>query len=171
MTSLEREFTRGLEDDSEDHDAFEAPELSPQDYAERSANIMADAFQKTGLVEIAQVQANVGQIHLLGRVRDEKSFIDNAVFPIMEAVDGDDCDTFMGIQYFLKEGAVSNRRRYGWVLSFSSPSIDKVLRKVCGVLEGLIEKKELMEMPLVGRPAPQSGGQSSGRRGASPLGG
>lgn len=174
MTSLESEFGRGVHEAElgGGPDEFDPPDLSPQDYAERSANIMAEAFQKTGLVEIAQIQAGVGQVHLLGRVKDEKKFIDNAVFPVLEAID-EDCDTFMGIQYFLKEGAVqkSKGRRYGWVLSFSSPNMDKVLQEVCGILDEMSGKDELMEMPLVGRAAPQSGGRGSGRRGASPLGG
>jgi hypothetical protein len=172
MTSLESEFLGQEVDDLEDEGAeYESPDLSPQDYAERAADIMAQAFQKTGLIEVAQTKAAVGQIHLLGRVKDEKSFVDNAVFPVLEAVD-DDCESFIGIQYFLKEGAVSNsrRRRYGWVISFSSPDMDKTLRDVCGVLDDLYQKNELMEVPLVGKAAPQSGGSRSGRKGAAPVG-
>ena len=173
MTSLESEFLEQEVEDLEDEGAdYESPDLSPQDYAERAANIMAQAFQRTGLVEIAQTKAAVGQIHLLGRVKDEKSFVDNAVFPVLEAID-DECEAFIGIQYFLKEGAVTNmppRRRYGWVISFSSPDMDKTLRDVCGVLDDLYQKNELMEMPLVGKAAPQSGGSRSGRKGAAPVG-
>ncbi len=172
MTSLESEFLRQEMEDLEDEGVdYESPDLSPQDYAERSADIMAQAFQRTGLIEIAQTKAAVGQVHLLGRVKDEKSFVDNAVFPVLEAID-DECEAFIGIQYFIKEGAVANsrHRRYGWVISFSSPDMDRTLRDVCGVLDDLYQKNELTEMPLVGKPAPQSGGSRSGRKGAAPVG-
>jgi hypothetical protein len=173
MTSLESEL-HGLDTEYMEDEAvgYESSDLSSQDYAERAANIMAQAFQKTGLVEIAQVKAAVGQVHLLGRVKDEKSFVDNAVFPVLEAVDDDECDSYFGIQYFLKKGAVSGtrRRRYGWVISFSSPDMDKTLREVCDVLDGLYQQNELMEVPLVGKAPPQSGGATSGRKGASPVG-
>jgi len=171
MTSLEHEFLGEIEDQGEDPVNYESPDLSPQDYAERAADILAQAFQKTGLVEIAQTKAAVGQIHLLGRVKDEKSFVDRAVFPVLEAID-DECEAFIGIQYFIQDGAVSGsrRRRYGWVISFSSSDMDKTLRDVCGVLDGLCQKNELTEIPLVGRPAPQSGGSTSGCKGASPVG-
>lgn len=176
MTSLESEFlgqnAENLEDEGVDYGPPDlSPPLSPQDYAERSADIMAQAFQKTGLIEIAETKTAVGQIHLLGRVKDEKTFVDNVVFPVLEVV-GDECESFVGIQYFLKEGAVrgATTRRYGWVLSFSSSDMDKTLRDVCELLEGLCSKNELMELPLVGAPAPQSGGARSGRKGASPVG-
>ena len=173
MTSLESEFLGQVEDLDESQD-YESPDLSPQDYAERAADIMAMAFQKTGLVEVAQTRAALGQIHLLCRVKaeNEKRFVDDAVFPILEAVD-DDCESYIGTQYFLKEGGVkgARSRRYGWTISFSSPDIDKTLREVCDVLDSLCQKNELMEAPLVGKPAPQSGGTKSGRKGASPVAG
>lgn len=170
MTSLESEFLGELEGE-EEHIDYGSPDLSPQDYAERAADIMAQAFQKTGLIDIAQTKAAVGQIHLLGRVKDEKSFVDRVVFPVLEAV-GDECESFVGIQYFLQDGAVadSRRRRYGWVISFSSPDTDKTLREVCDILGDLCQKNELLELPLVGKAAPQSGGSTSGRKGAAPVG-
>jgi hypothetical protein len=172
MTSLD-----SFGSDVEDLEDEESADPSPAELAERHADVMAAAFQKTGLVEIAQVRAAIGQVHLLARVKEEneKRFVDDVVFPVLESTYGSCDDSFFGTQYFLsmQDGGTptTSRRRYGWVLSFSSSNMEKTLRDVCGVLDRLAQRKELLEMPLVGQPAPQSGGRASGRKGASPVGG
>jgi len=169
MTSIDRELMngRGLSDTGQKVDEFDAPDISPQEYAEHTAQQTAKAFEATKLVEIVEVKAGIGQIHLLARVKkdNERTFMDLVVGPVLHAMEKADADGFVGKQFFLKNGSV----KYGWVVSFASNNLRQAAYAVAEALEPAIPRLEVMETPLVGGPVPQSGGPGSGRRGAAPL--
>jgi hypothetical protein len=166
MTS-ENFATRGVTDEGQRVDDFNAPDLSPQEYAEHTAQQTAGAFEATKLIEIVEVKAGIGAVHLLGRVKkdNEKPFMDMVVRPVLQAMSESEADGFVGKQFFLKNGSV----KYGWVISFSSNNLKHAAYTIAEALEPAIPRLEVMESPLVGPGAPQSGGSGSGRRGASPL--
>jgi len=169
MTSIDREIgkARGINDVGQSVSEFDAPDISPQEYADHTAQQTAKAFEATKLIEIVEVKAGIGQVHLLGRVKkdNERAFMELIVGPVLRAMEHADADGFIGKQFFLKNGAV----KYGWVISFASNNLRQAAYEVGEALEPAIPRLEVMETPLSGPPAPQSGGPGSGRRGASPL--
>jgi hypothetical protein len=169
MTSIDKELSkgRGLSDAGQKVDEFDAPDLSPQEYAEHTAQQTAKAFEATKLVEIVEVKAGIGQIHLLARVKkdNERAFMEMVVAPVLHAMEGAESDGFVGKQFFLKNGSV----KYGWVISFASNNLRQAAYAVGEALEPAIPRLEVMEAPLVGQTVPQSGGPGSGRKGAAPL--
>jgi len=168
MTSLGTEFrTRGKTDAGQDVEEFKEPDLSPKDQAEHTAQRTAAAFEATKLIEIVEVKASPGQVHLLGRVRhdDEKEFLRSVVLPTLMAMSGDEADGHLCQQYFLKNGSL----RYGWVISFASNNLKATACKIAEALEPAIPRMEVLESPLQGPSTPQSGGQTTGRRGAAPV--
>jgi len=165
--SQESLLTKGVTDTGQRLNEFDAPDISPQEYAEHTAQQTASAFEATKLIEIVEVKAGIGAVHLLGRVKkdNEKTFMEMVVHPVLRAMSESDADGFVGKQFFLKNGAV----KYGWVISFSSNNLRQAAYNIAEALEPAIPRLEVMESPLVGPGAPQSGGSTSGRRGASPL--
>ena len=148
--------------------AFEAPEISPEEYAEHWAGALARALTLTKLIGIVEVRSGIGQAHVMGRVRrdQERLFLEKVVEPILRFFDRDDgCHGFMGKQYLLKDDAV----KYAWVISFASNDLKSTVGRVCLAFEGAVPRMEVTEAPLLGTGAPQSGGRQSGRRGASPV--
>ena len=171
MSALQSEFhTSGHTDAGQQLDEFEAPSISPQDLAEHTAQRIAAAFEATKLVEIVEVKASLGQVHLMGRVHkdNEKDFMNTVIYPILRVVDGQTgIDLHACKQFFLKQGSL----RYGWVVSFASDDLKTAAFKISEAIAPAIHKLEVTEAPLVGQQAPQSGGMRSGRRGAAPIGG
>jgi len=168
--SLEGEFTRtnSVSEAGQDVASFDAPDLSPQDHAEHTANLVARAFESTELFEVIEVKAGVGQFHLMGRVEqtDERRFVRLIVGPCLRATSNGKCDTFIGKQFLLK----NDRTRYAWVFSFASNDLLAAAHSICDAIEPATQHLEVTESPLMGPGTPQSGGQISGRKGASPIG-
>lgn len=156
----------GLTDAGDPVGAFEAPNLSPQEYAEHAAQTMARILESTTLIEVVEVHASVGQVHLLGRVKaeNEKKFVETVVKSSLIAMDKT-CDGFIGKQYMLRNG----RMLYGWVFSFGAEDLKSAARAIADAIDVIVPRREIVEVPLVGPPAPQSGGQKSGKRGAHPV--
>jgi hypothetical protein len=142
---------------------FDAPDLSPQDHAEHIAGIVSRAIESTGLMQVKEVKATVGKIHLLGRVVDEnkKDFVQKFGKGVWRRVNTW-CDIFLGTQYFPYKGDVENIM-YGWVFAFSTENLMEACKEICAVAEELTPRTDTMEVPLMGPSTPQGGG---GRKGA-----
>ena len=163
-------MTAGLTDTGQPVDAFKAPQLGDDDYADHTAKMMANALEVTRLIEVVEVQAGVGKVHLLGRVKmeNERVFMDKVVDPILDAFFDCNADGFVGKQFFKKKKG--GPKKYGWVISFGSENLRDVANTICMAVEESVPRLEVMEAPLVGPSTPQSGGQRSGRKGASTIG-
>jgi len=169
MTDASELFDReeaGRTDVGDPVDAFNAPNLSPQEYADHTAQTMARVLESTSLIEIVEVHASVGQVHLLGRVKaeNEKKFVETVVKNSLIAMEKTS-DGFIGKQYMLRNG----RMLYGWVFSFGAEDLRGAARSIADEVEALVPRREIIEVPLVGPAAPQSGGAKSGKRGAHPV--
>lgn len=175
MTSIETEFIQGASGVTEldqDVDGFAAPELSPEEYARHTAQMVAAALESTRMFGVIEVQAGVGQAHIMGRVKREKErmFAEMVVFPVLIAIKQDqDCNGFVGKQFLLKDGEQLGDMKYAWVFSFASNNIRDAAHKVCDAFSHAIPRLEVTEGPLLGPTTPQSGGQRSGSKGASPV--
>jgi hypothetical protein len=147
-------------------DPFAPPSLGEEDYADHTAKMVANAFEATELIEIVEVKAGIGEIHLMGRVKSKKEpmFLESVVKPILYAMQGT-CNGHVGKQFLLKR----DEMRYGWVISFASNDLKKAASAICESIAPLRPKVESDEAPLMGTGAPQSGGRGTGRKGASPL--
>ena len=168
MTSLKGEFkTKGKTESGQDVGEFREPDLSSQDQAEHTAQMTARAYESTKLIEIVEVKAAPGQVHLLGRVQrnNEKTFMEKVALPTLKAMTGDEADGHLCKQFFLKNGSL----RYGWCISFASNNLKGTAYKIAEALEPVAPRLEVMEAPLQGAGTPQSGGQTTGRRGAAPV--
>jgi hypothetical protein len=128
--------------------------------------MIANAFEATGLFEVVEVKAAIGQVHLMGRVvaKSEGLFLERVVEPVLDVMEKT-CEGFIGKQYFRKRG----QTRFGWVISFASTELRGAAYEICKAIAHLSTKKEIEEVPLVGPGAPQSGGSRSGKKGASPC--
>lgn len=147
---------------------FEAPELTETDYAEHTANLTANAFQATKLFEIVEVRAGIGQVHLLGRVKqdDERAFLEKVITPALKAIESlPDCDGHICKQFVLKGG----KTKYGWAISIAAKDLRAAAHVICGAISSAIPKREVMESPLVGPATPVGGGAGGGRKGAAPV--
>jgi len=170
MTSVDSEFEEAGEftETGESVAAFDAPDISPEEYAEHWAGMVANALTMTKLIGIVEVRSGIGQAHIMGRVRrdQERLFLEKVVDPILRFFEHDDgCHGFVGKQYLLKDEVV----KYAWVISFASNDLKATVGRVCQSFESAIPRLEVTESPLLGAGSPQSGGQKSGRRGASPV--
>lgn len=168
--SLETEFSRkkGRTDSSQDVDEFRAPDLSPDEYAEHTANQTANAFQATKLFEVVEVKAGLGQVHLLGRVKqdDERAFLDRVITPVLKAIEASrECEGHICKQFILKNG----KTRYAWTVSFAANNLKAAAHAICSAIQASVPKLEVMEAPLVGPATPSGGGPGGGRKGASPV--
>jgi len=171
MTSFESNFEGAgrLTETGDAVDAFNAPDITPEKYAEHLANLTANALTATKLVDLVlEVKAGIGQIHLLLRISkvNERKFLETVVEPILHLFERDeDGNGFIGKQFLLKDNEV----KYAWVVSFASNDLKDTVTRVCASFDSAILKMEVTESPLIGAGAPQSGGHGSGRRGASPV--
>lgn len=167
-------FAKGkaITEAGQDVDAFKAPDLSAEEYAAHTARLVASALEATQMFTVVEVQSGVGQVHVLGRVKREKEreFSEQVVFPILLTMKKDsDCQGFVGRQYLLKDGDTLDHMRYAWVVSFASNDLRAAAYKICESFRPAVPRIEVTEGPLLGPSTPQSGGQRSGRKGASPV--
>ena len=174
MTSIETELmgSTGITPEGQDVNEFEEPDLSPEEYADHTAKMVASAMEATKMFGVVEVQAGVGQAHILGRVKQDKErlFAEKVVYPVLIAIKKDpNCNGFVGKQYMLKDGDKYENMRYAWVFSFASNDLRSAAHNICEAFRGAIPRMEVVEGPLMGPSTPQSGGQSSGRKGASPV--
>ena len=150
----------------------EAPELSPEDYAEHTANMTAEAFQKTGLIEFVEIKGSLNQISLLGRVKENKvqAFSEKVIKPVLRIMQKT-CDGFIGTQYLIRGDAPNDELYYGWVVAFGSPNIREAATAICEALAPAIPRQEVMSVPLLGPSAPQGStvATGGGRKGATPV--
>ena len=169
MLETENEFSsEGVTETGQDADAFEAPEIGPEEYAEHMANVLANTLQSTKIFDVVEVQAGVGQINVMGRVRrdKERTFLKKVVTPVLTVMGkNDDIEGFVGKQFIVRDGAV----KYAWVISYASNDLRAATHLVCQSFEPVTSRMEVTEAPLMGPSTPQSGGLSTGRKGASPV--
>lgn len=170
---VENEFSRKnrtTTESGQDVDDFEPPDISPEEFADHTANLVANALASTKMFGVVEVRAGIGQVHVMGRVRRERErqFVDKVVMPILRVMESsDDCNGFVGKQFILKDGAV----KYAWVISFASNDLRRAASDICQAFEAVVPRIEVTEAPLLGPGTPQSGGRSTGKRGASPVAG
>lgn len=174
VVPVESEFTRKkqvLNESGQNVAEFEAPEISPEEFADHMASIMANALTSTKMFEVVEVQSGIGQVHILGRVKKEKErpFIPNVVRPILKVMKhSDNCNGFVGKQFLLKDDD-EDEVRFAWVVSFSSNDLRRAVTEIVQSFEAVLPRLEVTEAPLLGPGTPQSGGRTTGKRGASPV--
>lgn len=140
----------GVTEVGQNIDEFAAPNLSPEEYAEHTASMVANALTSTRLFEVVEVKAGIGQISLMGRVKsvDEKRFVQMVIDPALDAMEGM-CKGFIGKQYLKKKKG--DKTKYAWVLSIASNNLKEAASEVCSSFESACPKMEVMESPLVGK--------------------
>jgi hypothetical protein len=172
MDSEFLEGGQGVTDAGQDVHQFDAPDISPEEYAEHTASRVASALEATKMFGVVEVKAGLGQVHIMGRVRreHERRWAENVIFPMLLTMEkSEDCNGFIGKQYILKEGKALDNLKYAWVISFASNDLRKSAADICTSFAAAIPRVEVTEAPLMGPSSPQSGGARSGRKGASPV--
>ena len=150
---------------------FNAPDIGPEEMAEHMAKMVANAFEATGLIEIVEVQAGIAQVSLMGRIKGKKegTWLTSVVDPVLRAM-ATSCDGHIGKSYILKPpDPKTGKMKFGWVIAFASNDLRDAAMRICEALEPSTPHLEVTESPLLGPGTPQSGGQGSGRKGASPV--
>lgn len=166
------EGDRGRTDLDQDVGAFDAPELSEEDYADHTAQQVAGALSATKLFEIVELKASPGSIHFIGRVHrdNERTWVNNVIFPVLDIIEAmPDADAHLCKQFFKNPAGV---KKYAWSLSFASRDLRALAHKICDAIEPLIPRMEVHEVPLVGRGTPvgsSMGSGGAGTKGASTL--
>jgi hypothetical protein len=149
--------------------SYDAPDLTSEDYAEHTANQTANALQATRMFEVVEVKAGIGQVHLLGRVKqeNEKAFLNKVVTPVLRALEESNggCAGHICKQFIRKNG----KTKYAWTVSFASADLRSASHLICEALSGAVVGREVLEAPLVGPPTPLGGGPLGGRKGATPV--
>ena len=174
MTPVESEFMKKgkkINDAGQDVEEFGAPEISPEEFADHMASVLANALSGTKMFEVVEVQSGIGQVHIMGRVKKEKErpFVPNVVKPILRVMKhSDNCNGFVGKQFVLND---DDDVRYAWIVSFSSNDLRRATSEICQSFEAVIPRLEVTEAPLMGPSTPQSGGRTTGKKGASPIAG
>jgi hypothetical protein len=175
MTSVDTEFLeggQGFTESGQPVHEFDAPEISPEEFAEHIASRVAGALEATKMFGVVEVRAGVGQVNIMGRVKreHERRWAEDVVYPMLLVIEkSEDCNGFIGKQYLLKEGKSLESMKYAWVISFASNDLRKSASDICSSFEAAVPRVEVTESPLMGPGTPQSGGQRSGRKGASPV--
>ena len=175
MTTVDTEFLeggQGFTDSGQDVHQFDAPDISPEEMAEHTASRVASALEATKMFGVVEVKAGIGQVHIMGRVKreHERRWAEGVVYPMLLTMDkSEECNGFIGKQYLLKEGKSLESMKYAWVISFASNDLRKSALDLCTSFEATVPRVEVTESPLMGPSTPQSGGQRSGRKGASPV--
>jgi len=163
--------TDGMNESGQDVGAFDAPDLSTQDYADHTAKMTANALEATGLIEIVEVRAGPGQVHLLGRVKkdNERAYVEHVVDPSLEAMEDEEVDGHICKQFFRRNG----RKKYGWTFSFAAEDLRAAANTICNSFASQAPRFEVTESPLQGPGTPQgsvgAGGQGAGRKGAAAV--
>ena len=161
----------------QDVDNFEAPDLSPEEIADHIARSTATALESTGLIEIKELTSAVGQVHFLGRVKDNRKKDWARLVKKMLVVMQKDCDGFIGTQNIIKlqKGAVEDStnpddydHKFGHIISFGSRNLKGAAERICQVVvdDNPSPRAEVTSAPMLGSGAPSSGGRSTGRKGA-----
>lgn len=147
------------------HD-FDPDNVSPQEYAEHLGGIVANTLENTRLVEIVEVSAAAGQVHLLGRVKqeNERTLVHEVIDSILRQAD-DIGELFIGKQYFLRD----KKLVYGWVFSYGANDLKEATRMVCDAINEAVPPMEVLESPLVGPGTPAGSIGGRGAKGASPV--
>jgi len=156
---------------------FDAPDLSPEEFADHVARGLARALESTGLIEVKEMKTSVGQCHFFGRVHKKNlrawSRLTKKLLVAMEGfVDG-----FVGRQEIvtLKNGAPKNSKnpddyihKFGHLVSVGSNDLKGAADMLAQIIVEASPRKhvEVMEYPMLGSGAPQSGGIVTGRKGA-----
>jgi hypothetical protein len=152
---------------AQDISMFEAPELSDEDYTEHSAGIIANALDRTGLVEIYEITVEkTNQFVLSARVKteSEKDFITKILRSIQMKTYGQ-METFFCQHYFIKELKGGKLQQvFSWKLAFGGIESRDAAKLVSEAIDDIIPKMEVMESPLLGPGTPQGvvGGKSKG---------
>ena len=152
----------------QDVSKFSEPEMSPEQKTAHYAQIAAAALERTGVIEIVEVSANlVNQIHIMGRVKQEHERkvaheIVNRVLLRAEQ-NPETLECFLGKQFLRKNGKLC----YAWVFSYGSKNIVEATHLFCDSVTEVSPKREVLEAPLMGAGTPQSSG---GGKGARPVG-
>jgi len=149
----------GKNEVGQDISDFDAPDISPQGEAEHIAQLIAGALEKTSLVEVAEVRAVAGQVHILARVKkeNERAVVHQLAKTILVRT-RDICDSHIGKNYFLK----GNKMVYGWAFSFGSNDLKNAAHAICGAIDEVSPRMEVLEAPLLG-PGTPSGGVNVGK--------
>ena len=76
---------RGVTDSGQVVEQFDAPDISPEEYAEHTASRVATALEATKMFGVVEVKAGLGQVHIMGRVKreHERRWAENVVFPVL----------------------------------------------------------------------------------------
>lgn len=161
----------------QDPRAFETQDMSPDDLARHVAGAFANVLERTGLIEVREMHHSVGQCHFLCRVKDKNKRKWRELTKKMLVVMNQVCDGFIGTQEIVlpKEGAPQDStnpddydHRFGHLISIGAPDLKGAAEAVAQVIvESGPRRQEVMEAPMLGRGAPQSGGRGTGRKGAA----
>lgn len=150
--------------------------LSPIEVSEELAKLMEQRLEATGLVQVVEKQVHIKQIHLLCRVRqeNERLVVHGPIDVMTECADDFPdlkAELFFGKSYFRKGGKL----RYGWVFSFGSDDIVRLIEEMCDSLHDVHSRirGDVMEVALVGPPPPKGAvmgaGGAGGSKGAAPV--
>lgn len=160
--------TSGKTDFGVDVEALNAPDLSPDDLAERASGILASAFETTKVFDVIERKHRFGEVQLMGRVSsgNEAFFAKGILKPILIMASEKGHELFTGKQFFIKAG--TRDIRYAWVVALSSDDLQDAVRDICEVIEAVCPTAtvDVKEVPLLG-PGTPSGGD--GVRGAKPV--
>jgi hypothetical protein len=86
------------------------------------------------------------------------------------ALNGTEYQEHIGTKYIPRKGPKGEHNVvYGWLFCFMGPDPLQMSRLVCGAIEEVFPPLEVMESPLMGPGTPQSGGSTSGKKGAAPV--
>lgn len=149
----------------QDVDSFAAPDLSPEEYAEHTAQQVANAFQATKLFEVVEVRAGVAQVFLIGRVKqdNEKIFLEKVIAPVLAAIErAKEVEGHVCKQFLLKNGTV----RYGWTISFAANNLKAAAHAICEAISSAIPRVEVTESPLMGSGPSAGATGAGGKKGA-----
>ena len=166
---MEAEFaSSGMTDGNQDIRTFEAPDLTESDLAEHYAGALARALESTNYFEVIEVFADNGEVHITGRVKrdNEKQFLQKCVKEMLRIEQTKICQMLIGKRYLLRSDSVL----YAWSVAVSSKRLKEATHALCNCLDALQPRREIVESPLMGSASPQSGGQTTGKKGAHPTG-
>jgi hypothetical protein len=143
--------------------------LSPEEISAKYAAVFSEALESTGLVQVVEIKTMVQQFHILARLKNPKRERDLIYGPIEQMLrNGQDrAVLFFGKEYLLKDDNLV----YGWVFSVGAEDFEDIIPVLCDTITYREKPKlDVMEMPMLGKPTPQSSDATRGR-GWSPVGG
>lgn len=160
--------TTGKTDFGVDVNEFDAPNLSPEDLAERATGVLATAFEATRVFDVIERKYRFGEVQLMGRVSpgNESLFAKGILKPVLLMAAEKGHELFTGKQFFIKSG--TKDIRYAWVVALSSDDLREAVKDICEVIDRVCPSAtvDVTEVPLLGPSTPVGG---SGVKGASPV--